>query len=152
MRGFLVTWLAASAGGTAAITASSTAEMRLRHRPPSSAPIDTIEGLVGRRLPDAVRGAAGTAGHLASGLALGLPRAALARRGVREPAATTAFLPVALLPDVVLVPAVGATDPPWRWGAAELAISVAHHVAYALGASAGVALVTRRRSGAARRA
>lgn len=152
MPGFVATWLAAGAGGTAAITASSTAEMRLRRRPPSTAPIDTIERLLGRRLPDPVRGAAGTAGHLLSGLALGLPRAALARRDVREPAATALFLPVALLPDVVVVPAVGATDPPWRWGRVELAISVAHHAAYAFGASAGVALVTRRSSAAARRA
>jgi hypothetical protein len=35
------------------------------------------------------------------------------------------------------VPALGAADPPWRWGAAELAISAWHHLVYA--AAAGVA-------------
>jgi hypothetical protein len=40
----------------------------------------------------------------------------------------------------VIVPALGVTEPPWRWGATELAISLAHHLAYAAGASAGLAL------------
>jgi hypothetical protein len=136
-------WLAAGVGGTAAITLSSTLEMRLRGRPASTAPIDTVERLLGRRLPDRARGAVGTAAHLASGLALGLPRALLP---AREPLGTAAFLPVALLPDIVLVPALGVTDPPWRWGGAELAISVWHHVAYALGAGAGLALLRRGRA------
>ena len=47
------------------------------------------------------------------------------------------------LPDFVVVPALGVSDPPWRWGAAEVAISALHHVAYAAGASAGVALAAR---------
>jgi hypothetical protein len=137
--GFLRSWLAAGIGGTIAITASSTLEMKLRGRPPSTAPIDTIERLLGRRLPSRWRAAAGNAGHLASGLALGLPRALLWRAGVREPAATVAFLPVACLPDMALVPALGVSEPPWRWGPAELAISALHHAAYATGASVAIA-------------
>jgi hypothetical protein len=134
---------AAGAGGTAAITASSTLEMRLRGRPPSTAPIDAVERLLGRRLPDGVRGPVGTAAHVASGLALGPPRVLLDRLGVGEPAATGLFALVAWTPDAVVVPALGVTDPPWRWGAVEVAISAWHHVAYALGASAGLTAARR---------
>jgi hypothetical protein len=141
MPNLLLSTLAAGAGGTIAMTASSTAEMRLRDREPSSAPIDALEKALGRRIPDRWRSLAGNAAHIGTGVALGLPRAVLARLGVREPAATLAFVPVASLPDVVIVPAMGVTEPPWTWGATEFAISLGHHVAYALGASAGVRLV-----------
>jgi hypothetical protein len=138
----LRSWVFAGIAGTAAMTASSTLEMRLRRRPPSTAPVETVERLLGRRLPDALRGPVGTASHLLSGMALGLPRA-LVR--LREPAATALFVPVACLPDFVILPALGVTDPPWRWGAGEAAISAVHHLAYAVGASAGVAVAGRLR-------
>jgi hypothetical protein len=139
----LLAWLAAGVGGTLAITASSTLEMKLRGRPPSTAPVETVERLLGRRLPEPVRGPAGTAAHALSGFALAVPRVVLARLGVREPLATAIFLPIACLPDFVLVPALGVTEPPWDWGAEEIAISGVHHLAYAVGASAGAALTAR---------
>ncbi len=142
-HGMLLGSLAAGAGGTAAITASSTLEMRLRGRPPSTAPIDAVARILGRRLDDRLRGPVGTAAHVASGLALGPPRVLLGRLGVREPAATALFALMAWTPDAVIVPALGVTDPPWRWGAAEVAISAVHHVAYAAGASAGLAAARR---------
>jgi hypothetical protein len=132
--------LLAGAGGTLAITASTTLEMRLRGRPASQVPVETVERVLGRKLGPRVRKVAGTAAHLASGLALGPPRVLLASTGVREPAATLLFGLLASAPDVVIVPALGVTEPPWRWGATELAISLAHHLAYAAGASAGLAL------------
>jgi hypothetical protein len=132
--------LLAGIGGTLAITASTTLEMRLRGRPASQVPADTVERLLGRELHPPLRQAAGTAAHLVSGLALGPPRVLLASIVAREPAATLLFALVASAPDVVIVPALGVTEPPWRWGATELAISLAHHLAYAAGASAGLAL------------
>ncbi len=134
--------LAAGAGGTLAITASTTIEMRLRGRPASSAPADTVERILRRRLDPRTRKAAGTAAHLAAGLVLGLPRAMLTRAGIREPLATALFLPVVWAPDVAIVPALGVADPPWRWGAAEIAISGLHHVAYALGAAVALAALS----------
>jgi len=130
--------LIAGAAGTVAITVSTHLEMRLSGREPSAAPIDALERIAGRRLP--ARGALGTAAHLTSGLALGVPRAAIERAGVREPLATLLFLPVALAPDVVAVPALGAAAPPWRWTAAEAGVSLVHHVAYAVAASTALAL------------
>jgi hypothetical protein len=84
------------------MTASTTAEMRLRGRPPSPAPADAIARLTGwSPESDEGRERLGTAAHAA------------------------------------VVPALGAADPPWRWGAAELAISAWHHLVDA--AAAGVA-------------
>jgi hypothetical protein len=132
--------LLAGIGGTLAITASTTLEMRLRGRPASQVPADTVERLLGRELRPPLRQAAGTVAHLVSGLALGPPRVLLASIVAGEPAATLLFALVASAPDVVIVPGLGVTEPPWRWGATELAISLAHHLAYAAGASAGLAL------------
>jgi hypothetical protein len=134
--------LAAGAGGTVAITASTTIEMRLRGRPASSAPADAIERILRRRLDPRTRKVAGTAGHLVSGLVLGLPRALLRRAGIGEPLATALFLPVVWTPDLVVVPGLGVTDPPWRWGAVEIAISGLHHLAYAVGAAVALAALS----------
>jgi len=129
--------LAAGAAGTAAMTASTTAEMRLRRRPPSQAPADAIARLTGWS-PDTQEGRErlGTAAHAAFGTLLGLARGAIGALGLREPAASAAFLPIAWAPDLAVVPALQAADPPWRWGAAEVAISAWHHIVYV--AAAGV--------------
>jgi hypothetical protein len=130
--------IAAGAAGTAAMTVSTTVEMKLRGRPPSQAPADSIERLTGWS-PGTQEGRErlGTVAHAAFGTLLGLARGAIGALGLGEPAASAAFLPVAWAPDLVVVPALGAADPPWRWGGAELAISGWHHVVYV--AVAGVA-------------
>jgi hypothetical protein len=63
-------------------------------------------------------------------------REAIAAAGVGEPGATAAFFALACLPDVAIAPLAGAAEPPWRWGAAELAISLGHHAVFAVAASA----------------
>jgi len=49
------------------------------------------------------------------------------------------------MPELVLVPAAGASDPPWKWGTGELGISAIHHVAYTAAASATWAALVRSR-------
>jgi hypothetical protein len=121
--------LAAGAAGAAAMTLSTATEMRVRGRPASIAPVQAAERATGIRLPsDGARRASSWAGSVAFGTALGLVRPLLGGRPVASPAA---FLLVASLPDLALVPALGAAPPPWRWGAGELAISALHHAAYA---------------------
>jgi hypothetical protein len=39
-----------------------------------------------------------------------------------------------MVPEVVVAPALGATDLPWRWGGAETAISAFHHIVWAAAA------------------
>ena len=128
--------LVAGAAGTAAITLSAVVEMKIRGREASSVPEDVAAKLL-RLEPRDERAAKrlGMLAHLASGLALGPLRAGLAEAGVREPAASAALFAAAWSPELVLVPATGASDPPWKWGGGELAISAVHHVAYTAAAS-----------------
>jgi hypothetical protein len=131
--------LLAGVAGTAAMTASSTAEMKLRGREASDAPVKAIERLAGRELP--AREALGDAAHLLTGLALGLPRALMERAGWSQGAASAAQFGVAWTPEIVALPALDVVPPPWEWGAKELAISAVHHAVYAAAAGAALALV-----------
>jgi len=123
--------IVAGIAATAAMTISSTVEMKLRRRAPSSAPADVAGKLLGvkprRRAGDRFT----TIAHLAAGTSLGTARGLLDVAGVHGRAAPTAFFAIAWLPDLAVVPAAGAAPPPWRWSVLELAISGAHHVAYA---------------------
>lgn len=129
--------LIAGAAGTAAMTASTAIEMRLRGRPASTAPVEAAERATGITLPsDDVRRALSWGAHVPFGIALAGARPLLARALASEDAAAAAFAALAWLPDLAVVPALGDAPPPWRWGAAELAISGVHHAAYAAAAEA----------------
>jgi hypothetical protein len=123
--------IVAGVAATAAMTVASTAEMKLRRRPPSTAPADVAGKLLGVQ----PRGQGGDrfaiVAHAATGISLGTARGLLDLAGVRGAAAPAAFFAIAWTPDLLVVPAAGAASPPWRWGALEVAISAAHHVAYA---------------------
>jgi hypothetical protein len=127
--------VAAGIVGTVVMTASSTLEMKLRGRDPSTAPARAVGRLLGVK-PASRKGEQrfATVAHALTGVSLGAGRGLLDVAGVRRPAAALpASLAMVLVPEVVLAPALGATDPPWRWGAAETAISVLHHAAWAAG-------------------
>jgi hypothetical protein len=123
--------LVAGLAGTAAMTVASTAEMKLRGRPPSTAPADVAGRLLGVESRERAGARFATSAHLAAGVSLGAVRGLLDLLGVRGPPAAAAFFWISWTPDLVVVPAVGAAEPPWRWSAAEVAISAAHHVVYA---------------------
>jgi uncharacterized protein YndB with AHSA1/START domain len=119
--------------GAIAMSVSTNAEMRLRGRPPSDAPAKALARLFGvstrgthRKMQLAL------AGHVATSITLGAARGALARRDVRPGPAGAALFALALAPEIVVVPALGAAAPPWRWSAADAAVSVLHHGVYAL--------------------
>jgi hypothetical protein len=121
--------LVAGAAATAAMTVASTAEMKLRGRPPSMAPADVAAKLLGVKPKKRER--FGTVAHLTMGISLGAVRGLLDVAGLSPNAAAAAFFAVAWSPDLVVVPAAGAADPPWKWGVAETLISGAHHAVYA---------------------
>jgi hypothetical protein len=120
--------LVAGVAATAAMTVASTAEMKLRGRPPSPAPAEVAAKLLGVE-PRAERFA--MIAHLSMGVGLGAARGLIDLAGLRGRAAAATFFAIAWTPDLVAVPAVGAAPPPWRWGAAETAISGLHHAVYA---------------------
>jgi hypothetical protein len=129
--------LRAGVAGTAAMTLSTAIEMRVRGRGPSDAPAAALERLPGVRLRgERARAAVSWGAHAPFGVALGAAREVLGRTGLREPGATLAFFGVAWLPDLAIVPALGAADPPWRWPAVEWALSALHHAVYAVAGSA----------------
>ena len=41
------------------------------------------------------------------------------------------MLALGLAPEVVVVPALGAAPPPWRWSRVDMAVSLLHHGVYA---------------------
>lgn len=120
--------LVAGAAATAAMTVSSTLEMKLRGRPPSPAPATVAAKLLGVR-PEKDRFA--VIAHSSMGVGLGAVRGMIDLAGLRGSPAAVAFFAVAWSPDLVVVPAAGAAEAPWRWGIVETAISALHHVVYA---------------------
>jgi hypothetical protein len=123
--------LLAGVAATAAMTVASTAEMKLRRREPSTAPAEVAGKLLGVKSRKQAGNRFATVAHAATGVSLGAVRGLLDLAGVRGTAAPAAFFAIAWTPDLVAVPAAGASPPPWSWGAVELAISAAHHVVYA---------------------
>jgi hypothetical protein len=127
--------LAAGLAGTALMTVSSTREMKLRGREPSTAPAKAVGRLLGVR-PSGPKGEQrfATVAHSVTGVSLGAARGLLDVAGVRRPIAVLpAAFAIVMTPEVVLAPALGATDPPWRWGVAETAMSALHHAVWAVG-------------------
>ncbi len=132
--------LLASVAGTAAMTVSSTLEMRLRGRAPSDAPGRAAAQLLRVRLEDdPATGRLARLGHVMTGVSLGAARGVLGFVGLREPAVSVVFLGVSLVPDAAGLPALGIAPPPWRWPAVELASSVGHHLVFTVATSAAYA-------------
>src|SRR3954447_6322696 len=99
--------LAAGAAGTAAMTLSSTIEMKLSGRGPSTVPAEALEKVTGAEIPDEEKGKVANAVHYATGLMLGLARGVWDRIvPCPEPLGSAAFLPVAWSPELVGEPAL----------------------------------------------
>lgn len=77
------------------------------------------------------KGALDAVGHMGLGASFGLMRGALDRLGVGAPAAGTAVFAAAMLPELVALPALGASEPPWDWTAADAAATAFHHGVFA---------------------
>jgi hypothetical protein len=132
--------LVASVAGTAAMTVSSTLEMRLRGRPPSDAPGRAAARMLRVRVEDdPATGRLARLGHVVTGVGLGAARGLVGFAGLREPAASAVFLGVSLAPDAAGLPAAGIAPPPWRWQPVEIAASVGHHAVFALATGAAYA-------------
>lgn len=142
--------LAAGMVGTAAMTLSSTIEMRLRKRPASTAPADAAAKILGiepiddkakARFSNLVHWAYGTSWGAVCGL-LGL---------VAPPSlAGAGHLGAVWGSELMMLPALGVAPPAKEWGAKELAIDAFHHVVYVTATSLAYAALDRRSSGAGR--
>src|SRR3954452_23545831 len=135
--------LVAGAIGTAAMTVSSTLEQKTRGREASTAPADAAMKVLGIEgfCDDAAQSRFSNLVHWAYGSGWGVPRALLARAGLRPAAATAAHGGALWGSEQVMLPALGVAPPLWEWGAAEVAIDAGHHVVYTVATSVAYALL-----------
>ena len=134
----------AGLAGTAAITLSSTIEMKVRGRPPSSTPALAAAKVLGVEPVDEEATARfSNLVHWGYGTAWGGARGLLAAAGLSGPAATTAHLGAVWGSEQVMLPALGVTPPLTEWGVKEVAIDALHHLVYAGATGVAYSLLDR---------
>ncbi len=137
--------LFAGLAGTAAMTLSSTVEMKLRGRESSSAPADAAAKVLGVQPEgEAAQQRFSTLVHWGYGTGWGAARGVIAASGVRGPAATGAHLAAVWGSELVMLPRLEVAPPVREWGAKELAIDAFHHTVYALATGLAYELLDRR--------
>jgi hypothetical protein len=121
----------AGIAGTAAMTLSSMAEMKLRDRKPSTTPQDAAANLLGLepRNSDELS-KLGQVVHWQYGTSLGAIRGLMSAAALREPLASILFFAAVWALDLAVVPELADTKPAKEWGADELAIDAFHHVVF----------------------
>jgi hypothetical protein len=145
--------LVAGAIGTAAMTASSTIEARLRGRAFSTAPARATAKALGIREfdDDVARARFNDLSHWGYGTGWGVARGLLGAVGLRSSRATAAHGAAVWGSAAVALPALDVAPPFVFWGKEEVGIDLLHHAVYAI--ATGVAYealaVGRRRNGAA---
>jgi hypothetical protein len=122
----------AGVAGTAAMTLSSTIEMKLRGRPASSTPAQAAAKMLGiEPVDEEAEARFSNLVHWAYGTAWGGARGLLAAAGLSGVAATAAHLGAVWASEQVMLPTLGVTPPLTEWGAKEVAIDALHHAVYA---------------------
>jgi hypothetical protein len=122
----------AGVAGTAAMTISSTVEMKLRGRAASSAPAQAAARVLGvEPVNEESEARFSNLVHWGYGTAWGGVRGLLEAAGVSGPAATAAHLGAVWGIEQVMLPALGVVPPLTEWGAEEVAIDALHHIVYA---------------------
>jgi len=121
--------------GTAAMTVSSTAEMKLRGREASTTPAKVAGKVLGVR-PKGEREKQRFSNlvHWGYGTVWGIPRGLLAAAGLKGAAADAAHFGLIWGTALVMLPAAGAAPPATQWGAKTLAIDAFHHIVYVMAA------------------
>jgi hypothetical protein len=133
--------------GAAGMTVSSTIEMKIRGRAPSSTPARAAEKVLGiEKFQDkAAERRFGTLIHWAYGTGWGIVHGLLRTSGMPAPAATVAHLAYVWGSEQVMLPALDLAPPFTRWGSKEVAIDAWHHLVYAV--TTGVAYEALNRRG-----
>jgi hypothetical protein len=130
---FIGKGLVAGFAGTAAMTMSSTAEARLRGRPPSSAPARATAKVLGIKAFESELAEArfSDLSHWGYGTSWGVVRGLYAALGLSPRAATAAHGASVYGAAQVTLPALEIAPPVIFWPKAEIAIDAFHHAVYA---------------------
>ena len=125
------------------MTLSSTIEMKVRGREPSTVPARAAAKVLGVEPvgePEQLRFA--TIVHWGYGAAWGVLRGVMGAVGIRGTAAAALFFSVVWTTELVTLPALDIGVPPVsRWSGQEVAIDSLHHVVYAAATSAACDLL-----------
>jgi hypothetical protein len=123
--------LLAGAIGTAAMTLSSTLEMKLRGRAASSAPADAVSKVLGvEPVDEAAAARFSTLVHWGYGTAWGAVRGFLAGIGLGGCSATAVHFAAIWGGSLVMLPALDVAPPVTEMAPAEVAIDAGHHLVY----------------------
>ena len=116
---------------------TSTIEMRLRGREPSSAPAEAAGKVLGVTPADeSGRARFSNVVHWGYGTSWGVARGILDAAGIRGMKGTAAHFAAIWGGALVMLPSLGVTPPPWKWVAKEVAIDGFHHAVYAIATGA----------------
>ena len=134
--------------GTAAMTASSTVEAKLRRRPSSTAPADAAAKVLGIKefTDESAHSRFSNLVHWGYGTGWGLPRALLGMNGRGAARATAVHLAALWGSEQVMLPALSVAPPITSWGREEIAIDGFHHAVYALSTATAYEMLKRRGS------
>jgi hypothetical protein len=138
--------LVAGFAGTAAMTASSTLEAKLRRRAPSSAPARATTKVLGiKEFEDDIAEARfNDLSHWGYGTGWGVVHGLLAALGLSERAATVAHGAAIYGAAQVTLPALDIAPPAVFWPKREIAIDALHHTVYAAATGLAYRLIERR--------
>jgi hypothetical protein len=130
--------------GTAAMTVSSTVEMKIRGRPASNAPAVAAGKVLGVEPRDEEGEARfSTLVHWGYGTGWGAVRGLVGSAGLEGPAAAAAHFGAVWGAEQVMLPALDVAPPFWTWGAKEVGIDAFHHLVYATATSVAYSVLDR---------
>ncbi len=136
--------LFAGVAGTAAMTVSSTLEMKLRNRGASSAPADAAAKVLGvEPVDEEAQARFSNLVHWGYGTAWGGARGLVAAAGLSGTRATAVHLGMLWGSEQVMLPALKVAPPLTEWGAKEIAVDALHHMVYAVATGAAYSLLDR---------
>ena len=139
--------LFAGAAGTAAMTVSSTREMKLRGRGASQTPAEAAEKVL--KVAPEDEGAEARFSNLVHwgyGTGWGGVRGLLASAGLSGPLATVAHLGLVWGAEQVVLPALNVSGPVFKYGGKATATDLLHHVVYATATGLAYAYLDRNQS------
>ena len=136
--------LFAGVAGTAAMTVSSTLEMKLRNRGASSAPADAAAKVLGvEPVDEEAQARFSNLVHWGYGTAWGGVRGLVAAAGLSGTGATAVHLGMLWGSEQVMLPALEVAPPLTEWGAQEIAVDALHHLVYVVATGAAYSLLDR---------
>jgi hypothetical protein len=138
--------LAAGLAGTAAITASSLVESKLRGRGPSQAPAEAAQKVLGvEATSDKHKARFSNLVHWGYGTGWGAARGLLDGAGLPPVAATAAHAALIWGAEQAMLPTLDVAPPPTEQSATELAVDGAHHLLYAIATGIAYSRLARSR-------